>query len=102
MLYYFRFEKRVKDVQHLSHISERPSEVSVDVHPASAVCYDRNVQGFDNPGYESQGVTSERESVISPPRRSSVIREPGSQESGQGGRVSVISPPANKVGQELV
>ena len=100
MLYYFRFEKRVKDVQHLSHISERPSEVSVDVHPASALCYDRNVQGFDNPGYESQGVTSERESVISPPRRSSVIREPGSQESGV--RVSVISPPANKVGQELV
>ena len=85
------------DFQHLSHISERPSEVSVDIHPASAVFYERNVQGF-----ESQGVTSERESVISPPRRSSVIREPGSQESGQGGRVSVISPPANKVGQELV
>ena len=79
----YRLEKRDKDFQHLSHISERPSEVSVDVHLASSVCYDRNIQGFDNPGYESQGVTSERESVISPPRRSSVIREPGSQESGQ-------------------
>ena len=83
------------DFQHLSHISERPSEVSVDIHPASAVFYERNVQGF-----ESQGVTSERESVISPPRRSSVIRESGSQERGL--RVSIISPPANKVGQELV
>ena len=73
MLCDFRMKRRDKDFQHLSHISERPSEVSVDVH------------------------ASERESVISPPRRSSVIRE-----SGQGGRVSVISPPANKVGQELV
>ena len=98
----YRLEKRDKDFPHLSHISERPSEVSVDVLPSSSVCYDRNIQGFDNPGYESQGVTSERESVISPPRRSSVIREPGSQESGQGVRVSVISPPASKVGQELV
>ena len=82
----------------MTHISERPSVVSVDVLPASALCYERNIQGFDNPGYESQGVTSERESVISPPRRSSVIREPGSQESGQGVRVSVVSPPAIKVG----
>ena len=85
----------------MTHISERPSEVSNDVLPASALCYERNIQGFDNPGYESQGVTSERESVISPPRRSSVIREPGSQESGQGVRVSVISPPASKVGQDM-
>ena len=85
----------------LVHISERPSEVSVDVLPASPLCFDRNIQGFDNPGYENQGVTSERESVISPPRRSSVIREPGSQESGQGVRVSVISPPASKVGQDM-
>ena len=94
-------EERDKDFQQLTHISERPSEVSNDVLPASALCYDRNIQGFDNPGYESQGVTSERESVISPPRRSSVIREPGSQESGQGVRVSVISPPASKVGQDM-
>ena len=101
----FRGEKRDKDFQHLSHISEKPSEVSVDVNHASALSYNRNVQGFDNPGYESQSVASDscgvRESVISPARRSSVIREPGSQESGlgQGQRVSVISPPPNKVGR---
>ena len=109
ILCHFRGEKRDKNVQHLSHISEKTNEVSVDVNQASALSYDRNVQGFDNPGYESQSVASDncgvRESVISPPRRSSVIREPGSQESGLGlgERVSVISPPPNKVGrQELV
>ena len=110
MLCDFRGEKRDKNFQHLSHISEKTNEVSVDVNQASALSYDRNVQGFDNPGYESQSVASDncgaRGSVISPVRRSSVIREPGSQESGRGRgaeRVSVISPPPNKVGrQELV
>ncbi len=109
LLCHFRGEKRDKNFQHLSHISEKTNEVSVDVNQASALSYDRNVQGFDNPGYESQSVASDncgaRESVISPARRSSVIREPGSQESGRGlgERVSVISPPPNKVGrQELV
>ena len=98
----WRKETRTFNTCHILVRDRVPSEVLVDVHPASALSYDRNIQGFDNPGYESQGVTSERESVISPPRRSSVIREPGSQESGQGGRVSVISPPANKVRQEFV
>ena len=45
-----------------------------------------NVQGLDNPGYESQSVHSDNyrvmESVISPPRRSSVIYI-GTQESGE-------------------
>ena len=94
-------ERKDKDFQHLSHISEKPSEVSVDAYSASASIFNRNVQGFDNPGYESQNVHSDnsrvRESVISPIRRSSVIREPGSQGSSKGERASVISP-AHKVG----
>ena len=68
-------ERKDKDLQHLSHISEKPSEVSVDA--SAHGLYNRNVQGFDNPGYESQSVHSDNyrvmESVISPPRRSSVI-----------------------------
>ena len=89
-------ERKNKDFQHLSHISEKPSEASVDA--GAHGLYNRNIQGFDNPGYESQSLHSDncrvRESVISPPRRSSVIREPGSQGSSQG--ASVISP-AHKV-----
>ena len=77
-LYNSRMENRNKDFQHLSHISEKPSEVSVEVHPDSDLRYDRSAQGFDNPGYESQSAVSDQErvrgSVISPPRRSSVIR----------------------------
>jgi len=57
----------------------------------------RNVVSFDNPGYDSVSdhsrvhANSDRESVISPPRRCSVIPPPAPAAS----RVSVISPPSS-------
>ena len=86
-------ERKNKDFQHLSHISEKPSEASVDA--GAHGLYNRNIQGFDNPGYESQSVHSDNCRVRESVRRTSVIREPGSQGSSQG--ASVISP-THKVG----
>ena len=83
----FRIDEGTGEIL-VSQKSEKQSDASV--------CYNRNIQGFDNPGYESQSYSDNsrvRESVISPPRRRSVIQ--GSQGAQ---RASVISPPANKVG----
>ena len=89
-------ERKNKDLQHLSQISEKPSEAPADA--STHVLYNRNVQGFDNPGYDSQ-------SVLSGCGRVSSSRPDGAPSSrilrGQGSSqgASVISP-TDKVSNE--